>query len=81
MELGNAESRFEISYNTANTYEEATLVIIDRKAPLPLLFSAVTAEIVAYNKTDRFDLALLILLRAQEHFLIIIPHGFPRRPS
>jgi tetratricopeptide (TPR) repeat protein len=68
MELGNAESRFEISHNAANTYEEATLVIIDGKAPLPLLFSAVTAAIVAYNKTDRFDLALSILLRAQEHF-------------
>jgi tetratricopeptide (TPR) repeat protein len=68
MELGAAESRFDISHNAANTYEEATLVIIDGKAPLPLLFSAVTAAIVAYNKIDRFDLALSILVRAQEHF-------------
>ena len=68
MELGNVEQKFDFSHNAANTFEEATNVIIQGNAPLPLLFNAVTAAICSYNKVERFDLALAVLLKAQEHF-------------
>ena len=68
MELGNVEQKFDFSHSAANTFEEATNVIISGHAPLPLLFNAVTAAITSYNKVDRFDLALAILLKAQDHF-------------
>lgn len=68
MELGNVELRFDMIHNAANTFEEATDVIIEGKAPLPLLFNAATASIGAYNRVDRYDLALAVLDKAQTHF-------------
>lgn len=68
MEMAGVEARFELTQNAANTYEEAVDVVIEGKAPLPLLFNAVTSAIVAYNRTDRFDLALAVLVKAQKHF-------------
>lgn len=68
MEMAAVESRFEIVQNAGNTYEEAVDVIIEGKAPLPLLFNAITASVVAYNKAERFDLALAVLVKAHSHF-------------
>lgn len=65
MELAAAESRFELVHSAGNTYEEAVDVIMTGKAPLPLLFNAVTSAISAYNKADRYELALNVVEKVQ----------------
>ena len=66
MEMAGAETRFELTQSAGNTYEEAVDVILEGKAPLPLLFNALTSAVVAYNKSDRFDLSLGVIEKVQD---------------
>ena len=68
METAGVEARFDFVHDAANTYQEAVDVIIEGKAPAPLLFEALLATIEAYVNVDRFDLALASLSRARDHF-------------